>query len=131
MVILNALTDLFLTYFKISVLSAFIALVATFSKYCNSAFLIVVLVAPPFGMVANYRKLSIQLVLRGTAGCHIVSVPNVRNPNHSFSIQLRTFYEYSHLDIHTIFILNCKGIIFECWGEHSWTVTWMLLCPLG
>ena len=55
----------------------------------------------------------------------------IQNPNDSFSIQLWTFYEHSHLNIHTIFILNYEGIVFECSPKHSWNVPWMLLCPLG
>ena len=55
---------------------------------------------------------------------------NIQNPNDSFSIQLWTFYEYSHLNIHTIFILNYEGIIFERLLKHSWHVPWMLPCPL-
>ena len=56
---------------------------------------------------------------------------NIQNPNDSFSIQLWTFYENSHLNIHTIFILNYESIIFECSAKHPWNVPWMLLCPLG
>ena len=54
-----------------------------------------------------------------------------RHPNDLISIQLWTFYEYSHMNIHTIFILNYEGIIFECSPKHSWNVPWMLPCPLG
>ena len=54
-----------------------------------------------------------------------------QNPNDSFSIQLWTFYEHSHLNIHTIFILNYEGIIFECSPKHSRNVPWMLPCTLG
>ena len=54
-----------------------------------------------------------------------------QNPKDSFSIQLWTFYEHSHLNIHTISILNYEGIIFECSPKHSLNVPWMLLCPLG
>ena len=55
----------------------------------------------------------------------------IQNPDDSFSIQLWTFYEHSHLNIHSIFILNYKRIIFECSPKHSWNVPWMLPCPLG
>ena len=55
----------------------------------------------------------------------------IQNPNDSFNIQLWTFYEHSHLNIHTIYILNYEGIIFECSPIHSWNVPWMLPCPLG
>ena len=55
----------------------------------------------------------------------------IQNPDDSFSIQLWTFYEHSHLNIHTIFILNYERIIFECPPKHSWNVPWMLPCPLG
>ena len=55
----------------------------------------------------------------------------IQNPNDSFSIQLWTFYEHSHLNIHTIFILNYWWIIFECSPKHFWNVPWMLPCPLG
>ena len=57
----------------------------------------------------------------------------IQNPNtsNSFSIQLWTFFEHSHLNIHTIFILNYEGIIFEFSPKHSWNVSWMLPCPLG
>ena len=56
---------------------------------------------------------------------------NVQNPNDSFSFQLLTFYEHSHLNIHTIFILNYEGIISEYSSKHSWIVPWMLASPLG
>ena len=55
----------------------------------------------------------------------------IQNPNDSISIQLWTFYKHSHLNIHTILILNYEGIIFECSPKHSWNVPWMLPCPLG
>ena len=56
---------------------------------------------------------------------------NIQNRNDSFSTQLWTLYEHSHLNIHTICILNYERIIFECSAKHSWNVTWMLPCPLG
>ena len=55
----------------------------------------------------------------------------IQDPSDSISIQLWTFYEHSHLNIHTIFILNYEGIIFEYSPKHSWNVPWMLPCPLG
>ena len=55
----------------------------------------------------------------------------IQNQNDSLSIQLWKFYEHSHLNIHTIFILNYWVIIFECSTKHSWNVPWMLPCPLG
>ena len=62
---------------------------------------------------------------------HFKCSDKIQNPNDSFSIQLWTFYEHSHLNIHTIFILNYERIIFECSPKHSRNVPWMLPCPLG
>ena len=70
-------------------------------------------------------------LLRSAPTAQTTSNDKFQNPDDSFSIQLWTFYEHSHLNIHTIFILNYERIIFECSPKHSWNVTWMLLCPLG
>ena len=56
---------------------------------------------------------------------------NIRNPNDSFCIKLWTFYEHSHLNIHTIFILNYEVTVFECQAKHSWNVPWTSPCPMG
>ena len=42
----------------------------------------------------------------------------IPNPNDSISIQLWIFHEHTHLNIHTIFILNYERIIFECSPKH-------------
>ena len=59
------------------------------------------------------------------------SSDNIQNQNDSFSIQLRTFYEHSHVNIHTIFILNCEGDHFWMFDKPFLECSMNVIMPTG